>query len=326
MNTYSTHLTRCPNCHTAFRVTEAHLSRANGTVRCGECMHIFNARSHFLTSNRAPSSQPQAPEAPSPSSPEQNRNAQPNADTSHQPSNTPPPTHTSTEEPASDESWAINMLREMGEEVDELESEQRQRLKRAHAIMSHSGPAKHSKQPQAPLAHMSFEELHDLDPDFDHQIKVKPKKHTLWYLLAVIIGLLGLSAQYIFTHLDTLSTQERYRRLLAPMCELTGCRLPTFSDITKIKTTDSAFRPDERRAGYFLMDTVIVNRAAFPQPFPMLKITFKTRDNRLVSELLFKPKDYLRKEVSNHLMPSKKPVHMSSTVTTIFTIIIYVHQ
>src|SRR5690606_10834985 len=37
-------VTQCPRCGTSFRVTEAHLAVAAGAVRCGSCMHIFNAR------------------------------------------------------------------------------------------------------------------------------------------------------------------------------------------------------------------------------------------------------------------------------------------
>ena len=36
-------VTRCPTCETAFRVTEEQLAAANGMVRCGKCMGIFNA-------------------------------------------------------------------------------------------------------------------------------------------------------------------------------------------------------------------------------------------------------------------------------------------
>jgi len=41
-------ITQCPRCGTSFRVTEAHLAVAGGAVRCGSCLHIFNAREHWL--------------------------------------------------------------------------------------------------------------------------------------------------------------------------------------------------------------------------------------------------------------------------------------
>jgi predicted Zn finger-like uncharacterized protein len=41
-------VTQCPKCHTSFRVTEAQLNIANGAVRCGSCLHIFNAPDFWL--------------------------------------------------------------------------------------------------------------------------------------------------------------------------------------------------------------------------------------------------------------------------------------
>lgn len=42
-------VTRCPKCETSFRVTEAHLNSAKGAVRCGSCLHIFNARDYLVS-------------------------------------------------------------------------------------------------------------------------------------------------------------------------------------------------------------------------------------------------------------------------------------
>ncbi len=53
-------ITQCPRCGTSFRVTEAHLAVAAGAVRCGSCLHIFNAREHWLDDT------PPAPSKPEP--------------------------------------------------------------------------------------------------------------------------------------------------------------------------------------------------------------------------------------------------------------------
>jgi predicted Zn finger-like uncharacterized protein len=37
-------VTRCPHCRTAFRISEAQLARRDGTVRCGACGGVFDAR------------------------------------------------------------------------------------------------------------------------------------------------------------------------------------------------------------------------------------------------------------------------------------------
>ncbi|OEC34242.1 MJ0042 family finger-like domain-containing protein [Pseudomonas cuatrocienegasensis] len=37
------YVTQCPQCHTRFRVNRAQLGAAHGAVRCGACLHVFNA-------------------------------------------------------------------------------------------------------------------------------------------------------------------------------------------------------------------------------------------------------------------------------------------
>ena len=43
----TTLITRCPKCATTFNVTEAHLNTANGAVRCGSCLSVFNGRENL---------------------------------------------------------------------------------------------------------------------------------------------------------------------------------------------------------------------------------------------------------------------------------------
>lgn len=42
-------ITRCPKCETSFRVTTTQLDSAEGAVRCGSCLHVFDARSNFIS-------------------------------------------------------------------------------------------------------------------------------------------------------------------------------------------------------------------------------------------------------------------------------------
>jgi len=43
-------ITACPACQTQFEVTDEQLQAYAGKVRCGECDHVFDARSHLLDS------------------------------------------------------------------------------------------------------------------------------------------------------------------------------------------------------------------------------------------------------------------------------------
>ena len=40
-------LSKCPNCKSTFEIDEVQLTAANGLVRCGACLHVFNGREHL---------------------------------------------------------------------------------------------------------------------------------------------------------------------------------------------------------------------------------------------------------------------------------------
>ena len=44
-------ITNCPSCQTQFIVTETQLDQHNGQVRCGHCLHVFNAINELIDSN-----------------------------------------------------------------------------------------------------------------------------------------------------------------------------------------------------------------------------------------------------------------------------------
>jgi predicted Zn finger-like uncharacterized protein len=58
--------TRCPHCHTTFRVAHDQLKLRAGLVRCGTCKEIFNGVEHLLPTDKLPQSAAQASAAISP--------------------------------------------------------------------------------------------------------------------------------------------------------------------------------------------------------------------------------------------------------------------
>ncbi len=59
------HITNCPQCETAFKVSPQQLELAKGWVRCGRCAHVFEAALHFETPPDIPA--PPLPIADAPS-------------------------------------------------------------------------------------------------------------------------------------------------------------------------------------------------------------------------------------------------------------------
>lgn len=63
------HITRCPHCDTAFRVTDAQLEAARGAVRCGACLLVFSAREHLILPKSEDELEPVWPEDAAPHDP-----------------------------------------------------------------------------------------------------------------------------------------------------------------------------------------------------------------------------------------------------------------
>ena len=57
-------VTSCPHCKTSFRITQAQLRAANGSVRCGSCLQVFDAKSRFEKENSSKSAQKTAATPP----------------------------------------------------------------------------------------------------------------------------------------------------------------------------------------------------------------------------------------------------------------------
>ncbi|WP_228141589.1 MJ0042-type zinc finger domain-containing protein [Marinobacter sp. X15-166B] len=68
--TASSLLTSCPHCQTQFRVSAEQLAVADGKVRCGHCMKVFNARDNQQSVEQPATG---APESPAPASEEFDR-------------------------------------------------------------------------------------------------------------------------------------------------------------------------------------------------------------------------------------------------------------
>lgn len=70
-------VTQCPHCRTSFRVSLTQLGAAHGAVRCGACLHVFNAAQQLREQGQqlppaaapTPAAQPSKPPAPSPAMP-----------------------------------------------------------------------------------------------------------------------------------------------------------------------------------------------------------------------------------------------------------------
>lgn len=125
-------VTQCPHCRTSFRVNLAQLGAAHGAVRCGACLHVFNAAQQLREQGQQLPTSPPTPAATATPAP-----APPAAPA---PQLTAPSTPAPTSNKASEPLWIHDDLDldslDLDEELAKLEAQEQQLSKQFLAIDS----------------------------------------------------------------------------------------------------------------------------------------------------------------------------------------------
>ena len=271
-------VTACPGCSTAFRVGQVQLEAADGLVRCGACNAVFDARTHEVGTVSAASD----------------------------------PTSRSI-----DEDYITGLFRgDPPEEADQAATRPEAAPDAAAVSAESSGP---SPMPptQAPTAeshiasgaeastatdaapagtpHLQNAELPRIPVELPLDRTMDPgvRRRLLAWVSGLLAASLLIALQQIWLgrerHAQNPELRPRYERL----CAALGCELPPFRDIRRIRSEGLLVRPDPARPGILLIDASLVNRAAFAQAFPGIRIDFSDIQGTPVTSRVFAPKEYL---------------------------------
>ncbi|MDP3816836.1 DUF3426 domain-containing protein [Pseudomonas sp.] len=127
-------VTQCPHCRTSFRVNLAQLGAAHGAVRCGACLHVFNAAQQLREQGQLAAASSQPAPVTRPSTP---------AAAPRPPAPNPTPTPSSNPSPAPvkksiDTQWIHDDLDlddlDLDEELAKLEAQEQQLSKQFLAV------------------------------------------------------------------------------------------------------------------------------------------------------------------------------------------------
>ena len=117
--------TRCPHCTSVFNITSEQLTARGGHVRCGSCLQVFRADQHLVEGEVATITPPPMPDVapiPTPSMP---ANSMPvMAREQHAPPKPQTTSNTSKKRNKEDESWAMDLLGDLGEELENFDQSQ----------------------------------------------------------------------------------------------------------------------------------------------------------------------------------------------------------
>jgi predicted Zn finger-like uncharacterized protein len=110
-------------------------------------------------------------------------------------------------------------------------------------------------------------------------------------VIAVLLLLLGV--QWVYFNRNVLAAQHNWRPGLQTLCAVLHCDLPLQVDRSRIELLNRDVRKHPRVASALLINAILVNRAAFPQPYPTLEVTFSNSSGTPVAARRFSPAEYL---------------------------------
>ncbi|MZR63644.1 zinc-ribbon and DUF3426 domain-containing protein [Alcanivorax sp. DP30] len=367
--------TRCPHCAAQFKITEEHLKQANGAVRCGSCLQIFQATDHLVDPPAADTNTSAdrwagaldtnattPPPTPRDSKPRLEEEPEPDADNLSMEGMELSDSFMNLEEGSSeeglgedfsdmagagrsthnegaDESWAEALLNEL-EDEDEPETQEPATPPRANfAPQDEQQPSSQSATPAPaqrtaskpapePESDSLFggldlfgDDLNDepvafpskpvrerdlaFKPSYDWQGLVK------WTLLSAFAAII-LVGQYAWFNFDHLARSPQWRPAYQQACEALGCKLPSRSDISKLRGANLVVRSHPEYSNALIVDAILFNEARYPQPFPDLELRFSALDGKAVASRRFKPEEYLQGDLKGmDSMPTNTPLHVS---------------
>lgn len=136
-------------------------------------------------------------------------------------------------------------------------------------------------------------------------------QRKLWPSLS-ILALIAIVIQIAWFKFEYFSRVEPYRTGYLFLCPYLGCKVPTLVDPSRIVASNLVVREHPDTQGALAVDVMLVNGAAFDQPFPDLVLVFTDMNENQVASRRFIPKDYLGGElVGQELMPHNQKIYIT---------------
>lgn len=311
-------ITRCPHCSTSFHLNQQQLNAAQGAVRCGFCLQVFNAVDYMEFK-----SAPQSAELDTAKKLPQHDDLLIPDDTTQKPmeataqddqqqlksrlSNQSTPEQISTKQPPQ---WFFV------DQVDTTGPEEELQENKAHTKnQPKPEPANTGLPPAQKVSDSDNQIISAIEPaplNVRHHPHAKqPIRTWLWLIMALLL-LITLLAQTAFFQFDTLNKREPWRQFYAVACTYLGCLLPPRVDLSKLHISKLVVHSHPHITDALLVEAVLLNQAPFPQPFPALQLSFSDLKNNPVASRRFEPQDYLRGELAGHKqMPQHSPVRFA---------------
>lgn len=250
---------------------------AQGQVRCGACLTVFDANSHALQ-----------------------RVSDPKPETS-----TAPAAPSVTERPASapaKPSYAANgaTARVVQFNKESAPNTVAPAAREIPAQTLATNPAEHKPQP-------TQQQEPTFDPAMIPQIEIaaepivlhhaEPRESSpaaiLFWTLSLLVAMAGLLGQYLWFERASLANQPALVPFYQIACERVRCDLNPSQGLASLAPDQVVARPHQQFSDLISLAIRIRNESAFAQPYPAIEVTFSDLKGNLVTRRTFEPQQYL---------------------------------
>jgi predicted Zn finger-like uncharacterized protein len=129
--------------------------------------------------------------------------------------------------------------------------------------------------------------------------------------VALLLTLIG-SLAFFWVKMPELSQDPRFRPWYQTACNLISCTLPDYLNPAQIETSNLVVRSHPQTDNTLELTAVFRNAAQFPQPFPVIELTFSDPSNNTLMVFEFLPDEYLPQALRGMpLMPAGAPVQIT---------------
>lgn len=279
-------VTLCPRCHTVARVHAALLNA--GELECGRCGQRYAPLGQLfddaLEAQAAALARPRAPVA------EEQRAVPAPASVSALPESVP-------ETPPPPEVEATALQEPLAPLVAEAAAAQRKDVTGADWDAFGQPPLEGDVAP-------SVASREELDREVRRQIEAallqelaEPSRRVsarTWLgLAAALLLVLALAGQWLYVQRDLWLDHPQWRPWADRACAILGCALPLRRDSRQIELLEREVRDHPRVPEAVLISATFVNRATFPQPYPVFEVAFSDLSGSLLAVRHFAPGEYL---------------------------------
>lgn len=144
------------------------------------------------------------------------------------------------------------------------------------------------------------------DNGFDAQ---STEKSARGFLLP-LVGVLLISCMLLYAARNSVAKMNLPEPVLSAFCGVTGCQLPAQSDVSRLELMRRRMYNHPTLDEVLVISVDLINRAPFPQPYPMLAITMTNSEGTPVANRDFTPAEYQPPELIGELLPAGKPVRV----------------